>query len=121
DIPLSVLKDVIKSDESGNYDYKRYFLFEEDDEDEEENNEDEVYCEYNDRYYHINDVIYVKDYGYVLSDDVEEVAVQIDDTWYNKDNCVQCEISEEWMMKGDEQVLPDGRKVTQDEYDNWMA
>jgi hypothetical protein len=184
DIPLSVLKDVIKSDESGNYDYKRYFLFEEDDEDEEENNEDEVYCEYigeyrhvddcvyvergerahewilaedavevrgaywwsddedivyvdrdgryyhtddtfyceyNDRHYHNDDAIYVEDYGYVLSDDVEEVAVQIDDTWYNKDNCVQCEISEEWMMKGDEQVLPDGRKVTQDEYDNWMA
>jgi hypothetical protein len=182
DIPNSVMKDVIKDDESGNYDYKRYFLFEEEEEEEEDENrvyceylgehrdyddctyidrgerrdeyvlsedaaevrgcywwtgdsdivwvdsegeyyhvDDTFFCEYNQEHYQIDDAVYVEDYGDVRKYDVEEVAVSIDGTWYNKDNCVQCEISEEWMIEGDEQELPDGRLVTQDEYDKFMA
>jgi hypothetical protein len=173
-IPNGVMKDVIKDDESGNSDYKRYFLHEDDhdgevwsdwhgcyiDEDEavysdvygdyirfdcsaevggiyyHENDEniryvdsrgryyhvdDTAYCEYNNEDIHINDAIHVEDYGYVHEDDVNEVAVNIDGTWYNKDNCVQCEISGVWMQDGDEQELPDGRLVTQVEYDKFMA
>ena len=179
DIPNSVMKDVIKDDESGNSDYKRYFLHEEEEEEDEHDGEvwsdwhnewineddsvycaaysdyirydcsvevggdfyheddeniiyvesrgrhyhadDTVYCEYNQDTYHIDDAVYVEDYGYVHEDDVSEVAVDIDGTWYNKDNCVQCAISGVWMQEGDEQELPDGRLVTQDEYDKFMA
>jgi hypothetical protein len=175
------MKDVIKDDESGNYDYKRYFLFEEEEEEEEDENrvyceylgehrdyddctyidrgerrdeyvlsedaverrggywwtgdsdivwvdsdgeyyhvDDTFCCEYNQEHYHIDDAVYVEDYGDVRKYDVEEVAVSIDGTWYNKDNCVQCAISGVWMQDGDEQELPDGRLVTQDEYDKFM-
>jgi hypothetical protein len=177
-ISNSLMKDVIKDDESGNSDYKRYFLHEEEEEDDHdgevwsdwhgcyidedeavysdvygdyirfdcsaevggiyyhENDEniryvdsrgryyhvdDTAYCEYNNEDIHINDAIHVEDYGYVHEDDVNEVAVNIDGTWYNKDNCVQCEISGVWMQDGDEQELPDGRLVTQVEYDKFMA
>jgi hypothetical protein len=179
DISNSLMKDVIKDDESGNSDYKRYFLFEEEEEEDEHDGEvwsdwhnewineddsvycaaysdyirydcsvavgedfyheddeniryvdsrgrhyhtdDTVYCEYNSEDIHIDDATHVEDYGYVHDDYVSEVAVDIDGTWYRKGNCVQCEISGEWMIEGDEQELPDGRKVTQEEYDKFMA
>jgi hypothetical protein len=184
DIDDSLMKDIIKDDESGNSNYRRYFLFEEEDMPEEEYDDDDVYCEYigeyrnsddctyiergdrrdeyvlnedavningrwwyredsdivwvecdgeyyhiddtfyceyNQESYHIDNSVYVEDYGNVHIDDVEEVAVRIEGTWYNKDNCVQCAISGVWMQEGDEQELPDGRKVTQEEYDKFMA
>jgi hypothetical protein len=178
DIDDSLMKDIIKDDESGNSNYRRHFLLEEEDEDDHDGevwsdwhnewiNEDDsvycaaysdyirydcsvevggdfyheddeniryvgsrgrhyhaddtAYCEYNGERIHINDATHVKDYGYVHDDYVSEVAVDIDGTWYRKDKCVQCEISAEWVIEGDEQELPDGRKVTQVEYDKFMA
>jgi hypothetical protein len=82
--------------------------------------DDTAYCECSNEDIHIDDAMYVEGYGYVHEDDVDRVAVDIDGTWYKKDNCVQCEISGEWMLEGDEQQLPDGRLVTQDEYDKFM-
>ena len=176
DISDSLMKDVIKDDESGNFDYKKYFLFEEEEDEHEgevwsewhgdyiheddavysdvyddyirceysveidgryyhldDNNiryvnsrdayyhvDDTAYCECSNEDIHIDDAMYVEGYGYVHEDDVDRVAVDIDGTWYKKDNCVQCEISGEWMLEGDEQQLPDGRLVTQDEYDKFM-
>jgi hypothetical protein len=83
--------------------------------------DDTAYCKYSGETIHIDDAIHVEDYGYVHENDIDEVAVEIDGTYYKKDDCVQCAISGEWMIEGDEQELPDGRLVTQDEYDKFMA
>jgi hypothetical protein len=83
--------------------------------------EDTTYCEYNQDTIHANDAIYVENYGYVHEDDIDEVAVDVDGCYYTIESCVQCEISGEWMLKKEAKELPDGRKVTQDEYDKFMA
>jgi hypothetical protein len=83
--------------------------------------ESTTYCEYTQNTIHIDDAIYVEEYGYVHEDDIDEVAVEVDGCYYKIDKCVQCEISGEWMLIKEAQELPDGRKVTQDEYDKFMA
>ena len=82
---------------------------------------DTTYCEYNDRTIHIDDALYVNNYGHVHEDDIDEVAVDVDGDYYRISDCVECEISGEWMLKKDAKELPDGRKVTEAEHDKFMA
>lgn len=83
--------------------------------------DDAIYCEYTNEYYYHTECIHVEGYGYVNESDVDEVGVEITDgNWYYKDNCMQCEISGDWMLTCDAKELPDGRYVTEEEYDKWM-
>jgi len=77
-------------------------------------------CEYTGEYYPHDELAYVEDYGYVNDGDLAWVAVEIDGTWYHQRDCVKSEISGDWMLRNDEFQLPDGRTVTEEEYDKWM-
>ena len=80
-----------------------------------------TYCEYTNEYYYHTECIHVEGYGYVNESDVDEVGVEITDgNWYWKEDCMQCEISGNWMLRDDAKELPDGRYVTEEEYDKWM-
>lgn len=80
-----------------------------------------TYCEYNQETIHEDDAIYVENYGYVYYNDIDDVAVEVDGEYHLIEKCTQCEISGEWMLKKDAKELPDGRKVTEAEYDKFMA
>lgn len=83
--------------------------------------DDVIYCEYTEEYYYHTECIYVEGYGHVNESDVDSVAVEITDgNWHNKENCTKCEISGVWMLTDDAHELPDGRMVTEEEYDKWM-
>jgi hypothetical protein len=82
---------------------------------------DTCYCEYRQESIHDDDAIYVQNYGHVHEDDIDEVAIDVNGDYYRISDCVECEISGEWMLKKDAKELPDGRKVTEAEYDKFMA
>lgn len=84
-------------------------------------NDETVWDEYNDESIHENDAVYVEDYGYVHTDNIDDVAVYIDGSYYHIDKCFQCEITEEWYLNKEEHQLPDGRSVCEQAYNDWMA
>lgn len=83
-------------------------------------NDDTTYCEYNNDSIHIDDAVYVEDYGYVHEDDIDEVAVYVDGSYYKIQSCFECAITEEWFRNRDKHQLPDGRAVCEDAYNEWM-
>lgn len=83
-------------------------------------NDETVWDEHNDESILDRDAVYVENYGHVHEDDVDEVAVEIDGSYYRTEDCFQCEITDEWYLNEDKCELPDGRVVCQEEYDNWM-
>lgn len=80
-----------------------------------------VWDEYREESILDRDAVYVEDYGYVHTDDIDEVAINIDGNFYRIEDCFKCEITEDWYLNKEEHQLPDGRSVCEKAYNDWMA